>query len=310
MKSNVLITGGLGFIGSNLARYLLQRGHQITVLDNLMLGKRNNVKDIKNKIEIIIGDVRNEKDLEKAKNIDYIVHLASSSASPMFWDNLRGSVSNNIDGYLSALEYAKKYKINKVLYATTSSIYANNKVPLREDDKVIPPNFYSVTKLAMEYISEIFSRTYGLECIGFRFMSVYGRNEKSKGRFANLASQFLWQMKKGERPIIYGDGEQRRDFTNVTDVCRAIELGIACNKKFGSIIFNIGSGKDYSLLDLVKIINKVLGKNIRPKLVENPMKENYIYTQLPDLTKIKKELGYLPSLTLEEGVRGLAETLK
>lgn len=305
MKSRVLITGGLGFIGSNLAGYLLKKDYYITVLDNLMLGKRDNVRGIKDNIKIIIGDVRNSKDLEKAKDVDYIIHLASSSASPMFWDNLRASVSNNIDGYLSVLEFAKKYRVKKVLYATTSSIYGNNKIPLFEDDKVIPPNFYSVTKLAMEYFSEIFSRTYGLECIGFRFMSVYGPGERSKGKFANLASQFLWKMQKGERPVIYGDGEQRRDFTNVSDICHALELGISCKKKFGSIVFNLGSGKDYSLLKLVGIINKVLGKSIKPKLVKNPMKENYIYTQLPDLTKIRKELGYTARISLEKGLREL-----
>lgn len=303
MKSRVLITGGLGFIGSNLAGYLLKKGYYITVLDNLMLGKRENVRGIQDNIKIIIGDVRNSKDLEKAKDVDYIVHLASSSASPMFWDNLRASVSNNIDGYLSVLEFAKKYRVKKVLYATTSSIYGNNKTPLKEDDMVIPPNFYSVTKLAMEYISEIFSRTYGLECIGFRFMSVYGPGEQSKGRFANLASQFLWQMQKGVRPVIYGDGEQRRDFTNVLDISRAIEMGISCKKKFGAVVFNVGSGKDYSLLELIEIINKVLSKNIKPKLVKNPMKENYIYTQFADLSKIKRDLGYRPSVSLEEGLR-------
>lgn len=309
MRSKVLITGGLGFIGSNLAGYLLNLGYKVTVLDNLMLGKKDNVNDIKDKIKIIIGDVRNIRDLEKAKNIDYIVHLASSSASPMFWDNLRGSVNNNIDGYISVLEYAKKINAKKVIYATTSSIYGNNKTPLKEEDRVIPPNFYSVTKLAMEYISNIYSATYGVECMGFRFMSVYGPGEKSKGKFANLASQFLWRMKKDERPIIYGDGEQRRDFTYISDVCRAIELGISCKKKFGSIVFNLGNGKDYSLLELVEIINKVLDKSIKPKLINNPMKENYIYTQFADLTKIKKELGYKPSINLEEGIKNLSLTL-
>lgn len=305
MKKRVLITGGLGFIGSNLAKYLLQKGYQITVLDNLMLGKRENVSDIKDEIKIIIGDVRNSKDLGKTKDIDYIVHLASSSASPMFWDNLRGSVSNNIDGYLSVLEYAKKNKVKRVLYATTSSIYGNNKIPLCEDDKVIPPNFYSVTKLAMEHFSQVYSRLYGLGCIGFRFMSVYGLNEASKGKFANLASQFLWQMKKGQRPIIYGDGRQRRDFTYVLDVARAIELGILSKKKFGSVVFNVGSGKDYSLAELVDIINKILKTTIKARFVKNPMKENYIYTQLADLTKIEKELGYKPKFGLEKGLRKL-----
>lgn len=306
MRSKILITGGLGFIGSNLAKYLIGLGYKVTILDNLMLGKKENVSDIKSKIKVIIGDVRNSKDLEKAKKIDFIVHLASSSASPMFWNDLRGSVSNNIDGYLSVLEYAYKYKVKKVLYATTSSIYGNNKIPFREDDKVTPPNFYSVTKLAMEYISEIFNRLYRVECVGFRFMSVYGQGEESKGKYANLASQFLWKMKKGQSPIIYGDGKQRRDFTNVTDVCRAVEMAISCKNKFGSAIFNLGSGKDYSLLELVETINKILGTNIKPKLVKNPMKENYIYTQLADLTKIKNALGYKPLIDLKKGLRDLS----
>jgi UDP-glucose 4-epimerase len=306
MRSKVLITGGLGFIGSNLARYLLNLGCKVVVLDNLMLGKKENLDEIKDRIEVIIGDVKNPKDIEKAKNIDFIVHLASSSASPMFWDDLRGSVSNNIDGYLSILEYARKNSVKKVLYATTSSIYGNNKTPLKEDDKVIPPNFYSVTKLTMEYFSNIFSRTYGVECIGFRFMSVYGRGEKSKGKYANLASQFLWEMQKGERPIIYGDGKQRRDITNVRDICQAIFLGISSKKKFGSAVFNVGSGKDYSLLELVEVINKILSTNIKPRLIKNPMKENYIYTQLADLTKIKKELHYEPSVSLKEGLKEIA----
>lgn len=302
MRSKVLITGGLGFIGSNLARFLLTKNYDVKIIDNLMLGKTSNVSDIEDKVKIVFGDVRKLEDLKKVKGIDYIVHLASSSASPMFWDNLRGSVDNNIDGYLSVLEFAKDNSVKKVIYATTSSIYGNNKIPLKEEDKVIPPNFYSVTKLAMEYISNVFSKLYKIECIGLRFMSVYGPGEKSKGKFANLASQFLWQMQKDERPVIYGDGRQRRDFTYVLDICRAIELSITCKKKFGSEVFNVGSGKDYSLLELVEIINKTLGKKIEPKLVKNPMLENYIYTQLADLKKIKRLLGYQPKFGLEKGI--------
>lgn len=305
MRKHVLVTGGLGFIGSNLTKYLIKLGYNVSVIDNLMLGKTDNLNEIKDKVQIVVGDVRNFKDLEKAKKVDYIVHLAASSASPMFWEHLRDSVANNIDGYLSVLEFAKTTGVKKVLYASTSSIYGNNKTPLKEDDKVTPPNFYSVTKLTMEHLSEVYSKTYGLECIGYRFMSVYGQGEGSKGRFANLASQFLWQMLRGERPVIYGNGLQRRDFTNVMDICRAIEMGISSKKKFGSIVFNVGYGKDYSLLDLVEVINNVIGKNIKPKLVNNPMKENYIYTQLADLKKINRFLGFRPRVTLSEGIKSL-----
>lgn len=303
----ILVTGGLGFIGSNLVRTLVGKGHEVSVIDNLLLGKPENVSDIKDKIQIIIGDVNKRNDLEKAANPDIIFHMAASSSSPMFQKDLKGCYRNNIEGFINVLEFARDPSTKKVIYASTSSIYGNNPIPLREDDKVIPPNYYSVTKLDTEYTAHLFSKANNLECIGFRFMSVYGPAEKSKGKFANLASQFLWEMQAGRQPILYGDGKQRRDFTHVDDIVQANILTMETDKKFGSTIFNIGENKDLSLLELVEIINKVLGTDIKPKFIPNPVKGTYIYTQLGDLTKIKKELGYEPKVSLEEGLRRLAE---
>lgn len=303
----VLITGGLGFIGSNLTKELVKRGHDVLVIDNLMLGKYENVEDIQDKIDIIEGDVNKKEDLKKARDIDIIFHFAGSSSAPMFQKDLRGSYRNNIEGFIRVLEFARDSGVKKVIYASTSSIYGNNPIPLKEDDKVISPNYYSVTKFAMEHTAHIFSKANKLECIGFRFMSVYGFGEKSKGIFANLVSQFLWDMIKGKQAILYGDGKQRRDFTYVDDIVQACILAMETDKKFGSTIFNIGTRKDYSLVEVVEIINKVLNKDIRPKCVPNPIKDTYIYTQLADLTKIEKELGYKPTVSLEEGIKRLAE---
>lgn len=302
----ILITGGLGFIGSNLAKTLIKKGHEVSVIDNLLLGKPENVSNIKDKIQVIIGDVNKRNDLEKAGKPDIIFHFAASSSSPMFQEDLKGCYRNNIEGFINVLEFARDSKTKKVIYASTSSIYGNNQTPLREDDKVIPPNYYSVTKLDTEYTAHIFSKANDLECIGFRFMSVYGPGEKSKGKFANLASQFLWEMQEGKSPVLYGDGEQRRDFTYVEDIVQANILAMETEKKFGSTIFNIGENKDLSLLELVGIINKVLKTDIKPEFIPNPVKSGYIYTQLGDLTKINKELGYEPKVSLEEGLSRLA----
>lgn len=303
----VLVTGGLGFIGSNLARELVKKGHEVSVIDNLMLGVLENVKDIEDKIQIIEGDVGRTEDLEKAGRPEILFHMAASSSSPMFQKDLKGCFRNNIEGFINVLDFAKASGTKKVIYASTSSIYGNNPTPLKEDDKVIPPNFYAVTKLTMEQIAHIFAKANGLECIGFRFMSVYGPREKAKGEFANLASQFLWAMMEGERPVLYGDGAQRRDFTHVDDIVQANILAMETSKKFGSEIFNIGAHKDYSLIELVEVINKVLGTKIEPEFVPNPVKETYIYTQLADLGKIQKELNYEPKVNLEVGIRKLAE---
>lgn len=303
----VLVTGGLGFIGSNLTIKLAEEGHEVTVIDNLLLGVHENVASIKDKITVIEGDIKKREVLDKAGDVDIVFHLAASSSAPMFEKDLGGAYENNIIGHVSVLQWAKDRGVKKVIYASTSSIYGNNPTPLREKDHIIPPNYYSITKFAQEHTSHVFSKANGLECIGFRFMSVYGPNEKSKGKFANLVSQFVWDMHKDNQPILYGDGTQRRDFTYVDDIVTAAILAMNTDKKFGSTIFNIGALKDYSLLEMVEVINQAMGKSIEPKCIPNPVKEGYVMTQLASLDKISKELGYKPTITLEWGVKRLVE---
>ncbi|HEC21052.1 MAG TPA: NAD-dependent epimerase/dehydratase family protein, partial [Candidatus Peregrinibacteria bacterium] len=288
----VLVTGGAGFIGSNLCNHLVKKKHQVVALDNLMLGK---VSNLDSRVKFIKGSVEKEKDLEKCgRKIDYIIHLAAASSAPMFSEDLIKSYRNNVIGFLEVLEFARKHKIKKVIYASSSSIYGNNPTPLAENQSVVPPNFYAVTKHTMEETAYIYNQVYGLEIIGFRFMSVYGPNEKHKGVFANLVSQFIWEIEKDKKPVIYGDGKQRRDFTNVRDIVQAIELAIRSKKKFGATFFNIGTAKSYNLLQIIKYINQAFGKNIPVKHIKNPIK-GYIRTQLASLKKISKELGYKPT---------------
>lgn len=306
--AKILVAGGAGFIGSNFSNIMAQKGHDVTAFDNLFLGKKENLSD---KVKFVNGTVMNRDDLEKAgTDFDIVVHLAGASSAPMFESNLKGSFENNIIGHLNVLEFARDINAKKVLFASTSSIYGNNPTPLTEDQEVTPPNFYAVTKHAQEETSRAFSKRYGLEIIAFRFMSIYGLNEDHKGNFANLVSQFIWMTEKGERPTLYGDGKQRRDFTNVKDVAQGIERAMNTEKKFGFTIFNIGTNHSINLIELVEKINKVTGKTLEPEFVPNPVKEGYIGDQRADLTKITTELGYQPTVELEDGIKEIYDHLQ
>lgn len=305
--AKILVTGGAGFIGSNFSNIMAEKGHNVVAFDNLSLGKEENLSK---KVEFVKGDVKNRSDLEKAgTDFDYIVHLAASSSAPMFEKDLRGAFENNILGHLDVLNFAAHTKVKKVLFASTSSIYGNNPTPLTEDQLVTPPNFYSVTKHAQEETSLVYSKRFDLEIIGFRFMSVYGLNEKHKTTFANLVSQFIWGMANDEQPVLYGDGTQERDFTNVKDVVQGIELAMENTKKYGFTVFNIGTSESINLVQLVELINKVMGKKIEPKFIENPVKEGYVKNQLASLEKISTELGYKPTVKLKDGIREIIDHL-
>lgn len=305
--AKILVTGGAGFIGSNFSNMMAEKGHDVTAFDNLSLGKQENLSD---KVNFVQGDVNKEEDLMRAgEDFDYIVHLAASSSAPMFAADMYWAYQNNISGHIRVMQYAKKTNVKKMLFASTSSIYGNNPTPLTEDQEVVPPNHYSVTKFAQENASRVFNKAEGLEIIGFRFMSVYGLNEGHKTTFANLVSQFIWAMNNNERPVLYGDGTQERDFTNVKDVCQGIELAMNHEKQYGFTVFNIGTQSCINLLQLVDLINKAMGKNIEPELIENPVKEGYVKSQLADITKISTELGYKPTVELEEGIKEIVDNL-
>lgn len=301
----VLVTGGAGFIGSNLAEELVRRGHEVVVFDNFYLGTRKNLEGLD--IEVVNGDIRDADSVNKAANGAAIIfNQAAASSSPMFAKDLRGAVAANVDGFINILNAAKENGTKKIIYASTSSVYGNIPPPLREDMNVTPPNFYAATKLANEHLAKVYANEYGIETVGFRYMSVYGPREEGKGVFANLVSQFLWAIQKNEQPVIYGDGNQTRDFVYVKDVVAANML--AMEKSVGSEVFNVGTGKATSLNALIDLLNKILGKNIKSKYIKTPVK-NYIDTQLADITKIKNILGFRPEYSLEDGIKHMLTKL-
>ena len=292
-----LVTGGAGFIGSNLVEKLVEN-NDIVVVDNLHTGSLENLKEFENKIKFInksCGEITSEDIGE----IDGIFHIGIYSSSPMYKED-RSLVGKAINDFLTILELARRENC-KIVFASSSSIYNGNPVPWREDMNIKVTDFYTEARYAMERLADLYYQLHGIESIGLRFFSVYGPKEKYKGKYANLVSQFLEAMKKNETPVIYGDGEQRRDFIYVKDVVNACVLAMESNK-IG--VFNVGTGKDYSLNELIDILNDVLGKHIKPKYIENPIK-NYVQNTKADTEKAKKELNFEHKYSLKEGIEKL-----
>ena len=303
-KKRILVTGGAGFIGSNFCN-THGDAYDVVALDNLFLGDSSHLRPA---VTFVQGDATDRTTLESLGTFDTIVHFAGTSSAPMFTeDNVQG-YRNSILSYIEVLEFAKRTGVKKVLFASTSSLYGNTPPPLTEAQQPLPTNHYSVTKIAMEHIGECYQRMHpSMDIIGFRFMSVYGPHEEHKGIYANLISQFVWGMMRGEKPVVYGDGMQTRDFTNVMDVVQGITRAMEHPSPLGYQIFNIGTGTSTNLLEIVRAINAALGTSIQPNHIENPVKETYIRSQLADISKIRNMLGFKPSVSLEAGIRVLVE---
>lgn len=299
---NILVTGGAGFIGSNLVEELLREGHRITVLDNLHSGSQDNLRGMDAKF--IKGNAGDVEGLDVG-NPQAIFHEGVYSSSPMYKENPR-LVAKVVDDFISLLEFAKKRNA-QVIFASTSSLYSEISPPHREGILPHVTDFYTEARMAMERLAELYHRLYGMKIIGLRYFSVYGPRENSKGKYANLISQFLWAMQKGEAPIIYGDGTQTRDFIHVDDVVRANILAMKSGVKFG--MYNVGTGKSCSLNELAALLNGKLGTSLKPVYVENRIK-NYVQATLADTSKAKKELGFESKVSLEEGIARLISSGK
>ena len=292
----ILVTGGAGFIGSNLASVLVKE-HDVTVLDNFHTGSADNLNDVKNEITIVDDSSGNIGEQPSNSDLDVIFHLGIPSSSPMYKENpmLVGSAINDA---ISVFEFAKKTGA-KVVFASSSSLYNGLPTPNQEDMDVMVADYYTEARLGIERVAELYHKLYGIGIVGLRFFSVYGPNEHAKGIYANIVTQFLWEMQDGKIPVIYGDGTQTRDFIFVSDVVRACILAM---EKDVSGVFNVGTGVSHSFNDVVVALNGVLGTDIEPQYIDNPVK-NYVAHTLADLTKVKAALGFRSEYSLEEGVR-------
>jgi len=298
----VLVTGGAGFIGSNLVEELVKEGNEVVVLDDLYLGTEENLEEVRDDIEFIEGSVLDKEKVEEAmQGCDTVFHQAARSSAPMHKEKPAKGARVNIEGFINTIEAAKKEEVEKVVYASTSSMYGSVEPPHREDQDVVPTNLYTASKMSRELYAKAYSERGDLETTGLRYFSVYGPHEKGKGKFANVVTQFLWKLMDGENPVIFGDGTQTRDLTFVKDVARANILAAKRKQEIDGEVFNIGTGKEHSFNDIVEKLNSKLGTDIEPEHVDNPI-ENYVSRTKADNSRAKEKLGWKPSVSFEEGL--------
>lgn len=305
--NNILVIGGAGFVGSTLTEELVKENNKVIVVDNLFLGAEENLEKIKDRIKLYVHDYADSEFMEKilAENdIEYVYHFGGFSSAPMFDGKVAGGYDTNIVGFAKLLQACLGKNVKRVIYASTSSMYGGNDVQ-SEDVRITPQNFYSLTKYVMEHTARLFYEIHGIESIGFRFFSVYGKNEKHKGKFANLVSQFLWAIKEGSDVIIYGDGTQTRDFTYIKDVVAALMIGMRTDSEFArGSVYNIGTSESYTINEMIKILEEETEKKAHIKYVENPIK-NYVKHTKASTEKIKNDLGFNPKFSLREGIRDM-----
>ena len=292
----VVVTGGCGFIGSNLVERLVKDGCSVVVFDNLHTGSLKNIEGL----NVEFFNEPYSRLAEIVPEAEVVFHLGIPSSSPMYKENPK-LVGEAINDAIEIFEYAKKSGC-KVVYASSSSIYNGNPVPFREDMPIYVTDFYTECRYAIERMARLYNILFGVKSVGLRFFSIYGPKEEFKGHYANIVSQFLWSMQRDEPPVIFGDGTQTRDFTHVYDVVDALLL--AWKKDFECEIFNVGTGVAHSFNEIVEILNKLLGKKIKPVYKPNPIK-NYVYHTLADTTKAEGILGFKAKISLEEGLRSL-----
>lgn len=298
----ILVTGGAGFIGSNIVEKLSEE-HDVIVLDDLYLGNKKNVDGYH--AGFVKGSVMDAELVNKlCKQCDYVFHNAAMSSSPMFKEQPKLGMEVNVIGFMNVMKAALGNGVKKVIYASTSSMYNGNALPFSENQPITAKTFYEASFRTREIVAQTYYYENNLSSIGLRYFSVYGPRELHKGQYANNISQFLWDMMEDKAPLIYGDGTQRRDFTFVRDVVSANILAMTSNINFG--IFNVGTGIGTSFNDLVALINNALGTSIEPRYIENPLK-NYVHDTIADLSLISKSLGYKPQWTLEKGIKFLID---
>lgn len=298
-----LVTGGAGFIGSNIVIELVEKGVDVVILDSLYLGSERNLEDVKDDIEFIQGSVNDRKKVEEAiEGCDTVFHQAARSSSPMHKDDAVEGAVVNIGGFINTVEAAREEGVDKVVYASTSSMYGSVEPPHWEDKEESPTNLYSASKMARELYAKVYSEITDIHFTGLRYFSVYGPREKAKGDYANVITQFMWKMMEDKKPVIWGDGTQSRDFTFVKDVARANIKAAELKEETNGEYYNVGTGRDVSFNDLIDMLNEALDKDIDPEYIEHP-RDNPVMTTQADTERTEEELGWKAQVKLEEGLR-------
>ena len=299
----VVVTGGAGFIGSHLAEELVKRGYKVTIVDDLSTGKMENVASLlgTGSLEFFRGSVTDLSLLQELfQGVDYVFHHAALPSVPQSIEAPLASNDVNVSGTLKVLLAARDNGVRKVIYASSSSIYSDDAtLPQKEDSSPEPQSPYAVSKLAGECYCRVFQEVYGLPTVCLRYFNVYGPRCEPDSQYAAVIPRFIRRVSRGEPPIIYGDGEQTRDFVFVNDV---VEANILAIRSDFNGIFNIGVGESITINQLAEVVINFAGNGLKPIHCEpNP---GDVRQSLADISKAKA-LGYAPRYSLERGLREL-----
>lgn len=301
-----LITGGAGFIGSNISISLASAGEQITILDNFSTGGSNNIVGLRDKINLVVGDIRNMSDVNKAmQNVDFVLHHAAiPSVSYSIMDPVDAN-SVNLNGTLNLLEAARRNQIRRFIFASSSAVYGDKpELPKRENMQLSPLSPYAVAKLAGEYYCGVYHQLYGLETVCLRYFNIFGPRQDPNSEYAAVIPKFIISFLNGKRPIIYGDGNQTRDFTFVEDVVRA-NISAALSPGIAGNIYNIASGKRHNLIFLTDALKQILASEIDP-VFEKPRKGDILHSYA-DISAADRDLQFKPQIEFESGLKSTVE---
>ena len=309
MKKVYLVTGGAGFIGSNIVEELVKHGERVKVVDSFITGKRENLKGFLGDIELIKGDIRNLDLMERVtKGVDYVIHQAAFRSVPKSVEDPTLCNEANVKGTLNVLLAARKQGVKRVVYASSSSVYGNvEKFPQKENLPLAPLSPYGVAKLAAEYYCRMFSKTLGLETVSLRYFNVFGPRQNPESKYSAVIPAFISKMLQDKRPVVDGNGRQSRDFTYVKNVVAA-NLKAAVTKGISGEVINVGCGEYYSVLDIITVLNRLLDKDIKP--IFGPLRKGDARKTQADIKKLKSCLHITPKVKFEEGIKKTLEWFK
>ena len=296
-----LVTGGAGFIGSSTVDELVRRGHSVVVLDDLSSGKEENLVEVRNKITFMKGSVTDLETVQKAMHqAEYVIHLAARTSVPRSVKDPLETNRINVEGTLNVLVAARDNKIKRFVFAASSSAYGETPIlPKAESMPPTPVSPYGVSKCVGELYAQTFGRCYGLENVSLRYFNVYGPRQDPDSPYSGVLSRFLAAFLDDEQPVVFGDGEQTRDFTFVDDAVQANLLACEAPSASGGV-FNVGASGRISLNQALQILRRITGKNLEAKY--DAPREGDIRDSQADITKAREVLGYEPAVQFEEGL--------
>ncbi|MCD4781960.1 MAG: NAD-dependent epimerase/dehydratase family protein [Candidatus Omnitrophica bacterium] len=304
--SQFLVTGGAGFIGSNITEYLLARGHYVRVLDNFISGKESNLAFTSglgpDKFELIRGDIR-DKDVcdQSCMGIDYVLHQAALRSVPKSLEEPESYNDVNINGVMVMLQAAAKHKVKRFVLASSSAVYGDSdQFPLKESQYPLLMSPYALSKLAGEYYCRIYAQHFGVSSVCLRYFNVFGPKQALDDEYAVVIPKFIHSITHDQQPPVFGDGYQSRDFTFVENVVSANFLA-ATTPGIHHEVVNAAVGEETTVLSVVELVNKILGKNIEPQFLDK--RAGDIYRTQSDITLIKEKLNYKPLVNFEEGLK-------